>query len=151
MDVKLDIAGLARAEQGRMIGRANEKLIRESNGVLANLTPFRGPSADVGTAFEVGFARALGKAIVGYTFAKEPYRERVLRSCTPIRKRDNGVLEDATGMSIEDFDMVDNLMLDSAILESGGKILVPGEGVDPFEVFERAALVMADILGRSRG
>ena len=51
----------------RLIYRANIAMIRDADGGIFNLTPFRGPSADVGTVFELGFLSALGKAAFGYT------------------------------------------------------------------------------------
>ena len=42
------------------IALRNETQIRGCDAMIANLTPFRGPSADVGTVYEVGFVRALG-------------------------------------------------------------------------------------------
>ena len=35
--------------------------------VIANLTPFRGPSMDVGTAVEIGYMYGCGKPVFGYT------------------------------------------------------------------------------------
>ncbi|TVY31886.1 Uncharacterized protein LSUB1_G008613 [Lachnellula subtilissima] len=65
------------------IRTANMKLIASADGILVNITPelkhtkqntnsptqmtpFRGPSMDVGTAYEMGAGAALGKHIVGY-------------------------------------------------------------------------------------
>jgi nucleoside 2-deoxyribosyltransferase len=44
------------------IYRMNRAMMLASDVIIANLTPFRGPSADDGTAFEVGFFDALGRA-----------------------------------------------------------------------------------------
>lgn len=46
---------------------ANEAMIRRCDAVIANLSPFRGPEPDCGTAYECGFARALGKDVLVYT------------------------------------------------------------------------------------
>lgn len=35
--------------------------------VIANLNPFRGKELDSGTVFEIGYAYAIGKVVVGYT------------------------------------------------------------------------------------
>ena len=45
--------------------------------MIVNLTPFRGPSADVGSAYEMGFMRALGRTIFAYTNDDRPLLERV--------------------------------------------------------------------------
>ena len=49
------------------ISAGNEELIRSCRLLIANLTPFRGPSADVGTAYEIGFARALKLPVYAYS------------------------------------------------------------------------------------
>jgi nucleoside 2-deoxyribosyltransferase len=50
------------ADVNRRIGEANAFLIREADGMLAVLD---GTDVDSGTAAEIGFASALGKAVVG--------------------------------------------------------------------------------------
>ena len=55
------------AEQGLAISRAMERVMRGCDAMIVNLTPFRGPSADVGSAYEMGFMRALGRPIFAYT------------------------------------------------------------------------------------
>ncbi len=55
----------AMAEAMRLY-RGNEAHLRGCDALIANLTPFRGPSADPGTAFELGFMRALGRPVFGY-------------------------------------------------------------------------------------
>lgn len=76
LDTELDLTGLPPAEFAQRISDANERLIRSCDAVLANLTPFRGPSADVGTVYEVGFAVALGKMVMGYSESDSPFMER---------------------------------------------------------------------------
>jgi nucleoside 2-deoxyribosyltransferase len=41
--------------------------------MIVNLTPFRGPSADVGSAYEMGFMRALGRPIFAYSHDARPF------------------------------------------------------------------------------
>ena len=60
------------AEQGFAISRAMERVMRGCNAMIVNLTPFRGPSADVGSAYEMGFMRALGRPIFAYTNDARP-------------------------------------------------------------------------------
>jgi nucleoside 2-deoxyribosyltransferase/GNAT superfamily N-acetyltransferase len=113
------------------IAAANEARIRACDGVLANLTPFRGPSADAGTIYEVGYARALGKVIVAYTEASDTFTERTAswleRLGTPAQRRPDGTLADAEGMAIESFGLIDNLMIPAAITGGGGAIVTPRE------------------------
>ena len=65
LDVEADLGGKSPKEIGLCISGVNEALIKNCDIVIANLTPFRGPSADVGTAYEIGFAHALGKKVFG--------------------------------------------------------------------------------------
>jgi nucleoside 2-deoxyribosyltransferase len=97
LDGGLDLTGLAPLDAGRKIFDANRKIVRECDAVLANMTPFRGSSMDVGTAWEMGFADALGLPIVGYTSEPRLYQDRVAPD----------------GLMIEEFGMVDNLMVHS--------------------------------------
>lgn len=99
------------------IARANEFLIQGADGVIANMTPFRGPSMDAGTIFEIGYARALGKPVFGYTTSKESFG---IRTRTVLGLP--GAERDSEGMLIEDFGCVDNLMIDGAIMNGNGFI-----------------------------
>jgi nucleoside 2-deoxyribosyltransferase len=55
---------------------ANMKMISEADCGIFNLTPFRGPSADVGTVFELGVMVTLGKPVFGYTNSMRDYATR---------------------------------------------------------------------------
>lgn len=96
------------------IARQNEAHIASCDVLVANLTPFRGPSADAGTVFELGFMRALGRRVFGWSNDARPYAVRTRAWL--------GALGD--GMEIEDFDLSDNLMIESAISASGGTMVV---------------------------
>jgi nucleoside 2-deoxyribosyltransferase len=57
---------------------ANVELIKKSDAILANLDNFRGPECDSGTAWEVGFAIALGIPVYGYCiFPQAEYKHYV--------------------------------------------------------------------------
>ncbi len=99
------------AALARRIYDGNVALIRAADGVVANLAPFRGHEPDSGTVFEVGFAIALGKPVVGYGVPSGTYAERVAAAlpCTPdadgtLRETDSGVMVEGLGQRI-------NLML----------------------------------------
>ena len=70
---------------------------------VANLTPFRGPSVDPGTAVEIGYLHARGTPVFGYTNVAADYAERV----------------DDPDRSVEDFGLVDNLMVEGALAATG--------------------------------
>ena len=103
------------------IFRADCALMRRADIGLFNLTPFRGPSADAGTVFELGFMFALGKPVYGYTGTSSVYADQVERQCGPLVARD-GRLWDRSGYEVEDFDLIDNLMIIGAIREAGGAL-----------------------------
>lgn len=143
LDASLDLTGLARQEQARRISAANEGLMRSCDLLIANLTPFRGVSMDAGTAFEVGFMRALGRPVLGYTNVTADYRQRA----EAYRRAAPGLPEaDAPDIEIEDFDGAENLMIEAAILASGGSIVrravPPGQEMRDLAGFE-ACLVQA--------
>jgi nucleoside 2-deoxyribosyltransferase len=88
--------------------------------MIVNLTPFRGPSADVGSAYEMGFMRALGRPIFGYSNDARPFLNRVADFCGGVRIRPTGEHEDPDGLAIEQFALHDNLMLAGGVIASGG-------------------------------
>jgi nucleoside 2-deoxyribosyltransferase len=87
------------------IMRENIKMIDSCQAVIADLTPFRGVSADCGTIFEVGYAFAKGIPIYAYSNDGRPYLDR----CTP-RVKIETRYEDSLGYEIENFGLPDNLM-----------------------------------------
>lgn len=97
---------------GTDIFRADMALMREADIGLFNLSPFRGPSADPGTVFELGMMMAMGKRVFGYRNTDLLYHQRV---------QDDGYM-------VEKFGLGDNLMIDCAILEAGGTIATENEG-----------------------
>jgi nucleoside 2-deoxyribosyltransferase len=148
LDAQLGLAGLARPEQARRISEANEGLMRSCAGLIANLTPFRGVSMDSGTAFEVGFMRALGRPVLGYTNVTADYRERAeiyRRAAPPLADAD------CPGAEIEDFDGAENLMIEVAIVASGGSVVrtavPPGEEMRHLAGFEACLAQAAKIFG----
>jgi nucleoside 2-deoxyribosyltransferase len=131
----------------RRIALRNEAHIRGSDAMIANLTPFRGPSADPGTVYEVGFMRALGRPVFGYATTAAPFTERTLDHLGLSR---DGIVRDGEGMAIEAFGLFDNLMIEGGILDSGGALVVeecPAAGRwSDLGVFERCVRVAAGIL-----
>lgn len=74
-------------EQAAWIYRANIGLIERADAVLANLNFFRGAEPDSGTAFEVGYATALGKPVYGYVDDAGSYAERIRRHAPELDRR----------------------------------------------------------------
>ena len=128
LDNEISADGLSPEAHAMAIARANEEMMRRADAMIANLTPYHGPSGDVGTAYEVGFMRALGKAIFAYTNSAVVFRERVdaFFSTRPV---DGG--PDAFGAASpefmrEDFQLSDNLMLEQAVFALTGSAMVRG-------------------------
>jgi nucleoside 2-deoxyribosyltransferase len=109
--------GLAGPERAVRLFDALVTQLDEADAVIANLTPFRGPSADVGTAWELGYAAGRGLPVFAYTNTLEHYFTRV----TP------------DGLLVEDFDLADNLMLEGAVRRSGGEVVRVHGGPDAVE------------------
>jgi nucleoside 2-deoxyribosyltransferase len=125
LDNEIDIAGLSKHDAALRISAANETMIRHCDLLIANMTPFRSPSADVGTAYEMGFARALGMPVFGYTNVAGNLLERTRQELgKSIVERAPGQIEDSFNMVIENFDCIDNLMLVGAVEGSGAEIVV---------------------------
>ncbi|HEX5125629.1 MAG TPA: nucleoside 2-deoxyribosyltransferase [Rhodocyclaceae bacterium] len=93
----------------------NIRMIEAADAVIANLNPFRGTEPDSGTCFEVGYALALGKRVIGYVGDGELLKDRVERLQGKSLQQHNGRdWLDANGMRVEDFDLPLNLMLTSS-------------------------------------
>lgn len=137
--------------QAAAIYDKNIALIRRCDLVIANLTPFRGCGMDPGTAFELGFACALGLPVFGYANVPELQAERVA-DAGPVWPRQGtpGVREDADGMMVEDFGLFENLMIDIPIRRCGGDVVagaVPaGRLYRDLSVFERCLALTARAL-----
>ncbi len=119
LDAELDLGGLSPHAKGYAISEANEQLMRSCDLVIANMTPFRGPSMDVGTAFEMGFMRALDKPVFGYSNIVGDYKQRA----DEYEKMVGGRQSPSAAAIKEDFQLLDNLMMPGAAHASGGKII----------------------------
>ena len=139
-----DIESLRRLpehEAWRAIFGKDLAMMEECDIIIANLTPFRGPSADAGTLVEVGWFLGRRKPIFGYSNSATPFAERS-------RRHFEVVPDPIPNLSVEGFGMPDNLMIPGAVLEGGGHpMLLPPDGRDlPFDtlsVFERCVEVAA--------
>jgi nucleoside 2-deoxyribosyltransferase len=107
----------------RRIALRNEAHIRSCIAIIANLTPFRGPSADVGTVYEVGFARGLGLKLFGYATVTAAFLDRTLSSVGGGRRDPDGSWWDPDGLLVEQFGLFDNLMIEAGITDSGGALI----------------------------
>jgi nucleoside 2-deoxyribosyltransferase len=93
-------------EMAHEIFLGNVELINRSDIVLANIMPFRGPSLDPGTAWEIGYAYARGIPVICYG-STGSYLER----CRALGLESVISALDHDGMQIEDFNEQENLMI----------------------------------------
>ena len=88
--------------------------LRQSDALIANLTPWRGPTCEPATAFACGFMAALGKPVFAYLNvadeADADHRERVDRFLGATQD-EAGIWRDMEGAEIEDFGLPESLML----------------------------------------
>ncbi|MBS9476513.1 nucleoside 2-deoxyribosyltransferase [Ancylobacter radicis] len=77
-------------------------MIHDADAVIADISPFRGEHMDPGTAFEIGYAEALGKPF--FLWSNEP-RALIERIAAGPQGRDG------QGRLVEDFGKPENLMI----------------------------------------
>ena len=110
LDAALDLTGLAPAEAARLIFKFNINAIDDSDALIANMAPFRGVGLAGGTAFEMGYAAALGIPIYAYTNDPRSYLGRARSLGLVARLDEAGRSRDAQDLEIEDFGLIDSLM-----------------------------------------
>jgi nucleoside 2-deoxyribosyltransferase len=126
---EIDLAGLDPVAQARALFDACVTMMDRCDACVANVTPFRGVSADVGTAFEMGYLFGKGRPVWAYTSHEADYATRVV---------DDGEL------LVEAFGLADNLMLEGPMLRRSHTVVrVPESGPDA-----RAALGAFEIAVR---
>ena len=120
LDNKIDLAA---ADASRQIFASNQALMEEASALIANLTPFRGPGADPGTVYELGYMAGRGKLCLGYCNDPVVYADRVGRFIDVVSE--DGRLVDQQGLTVEDFGLVDNLMMIHALELHGMPLVTP--------------------------
>jgi nucleoside 2-deoxyribosyltransferase len=108
------LAGLAPPDAGLVAFDICVELMDTCDLALANMTPFRGPSMDVGTAVEIGYMYAQGKPVYGYSNTAGVYADRVAPD----------------GLFIEPFDLCDILMAPGVVARSTGEMPTQVAGLD---------------------
>jgi nucleoside 2-deoxyribosyltransferase len=146
---------LSAKDASLQIFRGNEAMMIEADAIIANLTPFRGPGADAGTVYELGYMAGRGKLCLGYSNDPSCYAERV-RGFTDVTTHD-GYLVDALGLTVEDFGLTDNLMMIHALDLHGCALVTPGQmpadiwrDLTAFETCVRTAAARQAAPARSR-
>ncbi len=148
-DNQIDVTGAPR-ERGYQINGFDEALMDEADGIIANLTPFRGPGADPGSCYEVGYMCAKGKAAFAYSNDPRLYVQRVRDlSGGHLHKGEGGhAFFDPSGLAVENFDMPENLMLVGGIERRGGRVITHKAPADALysdlTAFEECLRLMAE-------
>ncbi len=114
---------IAAHDASLQIFSSNEAMMIEADAIIANLTPFRGPGADAGTVYELGYMAGRGKLCLGYSNDPSCYADRV-RRFTEVTSRE-GRLIDHSGLTVEDFGLTDNLMMIHALDLHGCPLVTP--------------------------
>ena len=123
------------------IFRKDLAMMEECDIVIANLTPFRGASADAGTLIEVGWFLGRGRPVFAYSNCATPFTERSLALLEALQ-------DPLPGIVVEGFGLPDNLMIPGAVLAGGGiEMVTPPDAADrtfdSLEVFERCVAAAA--------
>lgn len=131
------------ATTSRLSTRIYQRNIELMNGadlIVANLSPYQGPSADVGTVFELGYGVARGIPVFGYSNDPRDFFARAGAFVGPTAPGADGRIYGRDGLALEDFGLADNLMIDEA-LEPFGGVFRPAGGkalpLDELSQFER--------------
>jgi nucleoside 2-deoxyribosyltransferase len=103
--------GLSDGERAKEIYRKDLELMDGCDAIAANLTPFRGLSADTGTCWELGYFVGAGKPAVAYTNEIRSYEARVPRSMK--HARIPGL--DSLGMRVDMQEEPDNCMMTRSV------------------------------------
>lgn len=133
----------------RRIFRENLRLMDDAEAIIANLTPFRGPSADPGTVFELGYMAGQRKICSGYSNLPGTYAEKVMRSDMPRRDPAEGRPVDQNGLFIENFNqpLADNLMIVHALDLSGYPLItvdaIPADLWHDLSAFEKCVQLVS--------
>jgi nucleoside 2-deoxyribosyltransferase len=117
---------LAASDASLAIFKGNQAMMDAADAIIANLTPFRGPGADPGTVYELGYMAGRGKLLFAYSNDPAIYAERVART-HQVTKSARGGLIDHNGLVVEDFGLSDNLMMIHALDLHGAALVAPRE------------------------
>jgi nucleoside 2-deoxyribosyltransferase len=121
-------------ELWRAIYLKDIEMMEECDIIIANLTPFRGASADSGTLIEVGWFLGRRKPVFGYSNCAALFDTRSAAHVAAFP-------DPIPGLAVEGLGLPDNLMIPGAVEYGGGlPITLPPDGRDrefnALDVFE---------------
>lgn len=137
----IDQSGLSVEAFAFAIFHKDIAMMEESDIIIANLTPFRGASADSGTLVELGWFLGRGRPVFGYSNSATPFAQRS-------REHVAALPDPLPNIIVEGFGLPDNLMIPGATLFGGGHpMVIPHDGkdraFDALDVFERCVAAAA--------
>jgi nucleoside 2-deoxyribosyltransferase len=115
---------LSAGDASLTIFKGNQAMMDAADAIIANLTPFRGASADAGTVYELGYMAGRGKLLLAYSNDPAIYADRVARF-EDVTKSASGRLTDSGGLTVENFGWPDNLMMIHALDLHGCPLVTP--------------------------
>jgi len=118
-----NVVDLSASDASLTIFKGNEAMMDAADAIIANLTPFRGASADTGTVYELGYMAGRGKFLLAYSNDPATYADRVARFGKVTRSASG--LSDSDGLAVEDFGWPDNLMMIHALDLHGCPLVTP--------------------------
>jgi nucleoside 2-deoxyribosyltransferase len=143
------------------IAKADVELMDRLDGGLFCLDGFRrSPEMDPGTAFEIGYMRALGKPIAGWTsdprdypakvrdYFEKTFELRLLAAEPGAKGGSSGTMRDPDGILVHSRACLQNVMIDISIASAGGQVFADA---DWETAFAQAAAHMGGMVdGRAR-
>lgn len=102
-------------EKGKQIFLANRMLLDKCDAVLANVSPFRGPSCDAGTAWEIGYADGKGLPVFAYSYGMDYIPEATYKQRCDAMERVGVKIRSDEYPIVEDFGLYDNLMISCSV------------------------------------
>jgi nucleoside 2-deoxyribosyltransferase len=140
-------ASLPEDQAWRLIYRKDIEMMRQCDIIIANLTPYRGTSADAGTLIEVGWFLGQSKPVFGYSNCAELFQARSLAYLAAIA-------DPIPNLAVEGFGLADNLMIPGAVEYGGGlPMTLPEDGksraFDALDIFEACVAAAAKASGKA--
>jgi nucleoside 2-deoxyribosyltransferase len=139
------LARLPAEKAWRAIYQKDIDMMEDCDIIIANLTPFRGASADAGTLIELGWFLGRNKPIYAYSNTATLFTAR--------SKTQTAALPDPIpNLVVEGFGLPDNLMIPGAV-EYGGPnpITLPPDGQDlPFDSLQIFELCVSEVEGSKK-
>jgi nucleoside 2-deoxyribosyltransferase len=142
-------AGLSAEAFALAIFRKDIAMMEACDIIIANLTPFRGASADSGTLVELGWFLGRGRPVFGYSNSATPFAQRS-------HAHVQAMPDPLPGIIVEGFGLPDNLMIPGGVLSGGGlPMVLPQDGkdraFDALDVFECCVEAAARRIGAVAG